>query len=61
MRGSERPIVETETEAKQATGPRDNLHVLVASIVILAIVAAVLFWYFGLLPGGSGLGTGAPK
>lgn len=60
MRGSERPIVESETEAKQATGPKDNLKVLVASLIILAIVACVLFWYFGLLPGGAGLGTNAP-
>lgn len=60
MRGSEKPTIETEAQAKQATGPRDNLKVLVASMIILAIVAAVLFWYFGLLPGGGGLGNTPP-
>lgn len=57
MHGSERPQIETETEAKQATGPKDNFKVLTASLVLLAIVALVLFWYFGLLPGGQGIGN----
>lgn len=61
MRGSEKPKIETETDAKQAVGPRDNLKVLIASMILLAIAAAVIFGYFGLLPGGSGLGDGAPK
>lgn len=60
MRGSEKPTIETETEAKQATGQKDNFKVLIASMIILAMVAAVLFWYFGLLPGGGGLGNSAP-
>lgn len=53
MRGSERPQIETETEAKQGTGPRDNLRVLIWSLVILAVIAVVLFWGFGFVPGSS--------
>lgn len=51
MRGSERPQIESETEAKQATGPKDNLKVLIASLVIVGIIAVALFWYFGIFPG----------
>lgn len=57
MRGSERPQIETETEAKQATGPKDNLRVLIASLVILGGIALVLFWFFGVFPGGTPTGV----
>ncbi len=57
MRGSERPQLETETDAKQASGRKDNLRVLIASLVILALIAAVLFWFFGIFPGGTPTGV----
>lgn len=48
MRGSERPQIETETDAKQTMGPTDSLRVLIASLAILAIIALVLFLYYGI-------------
>ena len=57
MRGSERPQIEIETDAKQATGRKDNLKVLIASLFILALVAVVLFWFFGIFSGGTPTGV----
>lgn len=48
--------VKTKVDARQGAGPRDNLKVLIASLAILAVIAAIIFGYFGLLPGGEGLG-----
>lgn len=46
LRGSERPQIKTATQAKPMTGPRDKLKVLIVPLVIMAIVAAIIF-YFG--------------
>lgn len=42
---------ETPREATQAENSPDTFVMLVTSLVILAVIAAALLWYFGFLPG----------
>ena len=43
----------SETEkVRGGGGPLDNLVVLIASLVLLAVLGAALLWYFGYFPGG---------
>lgn len=50
-RGMRRRKAKLETdEVRAGTGPKDNLVVLITSLVILAVVGAFLLWYFGFLP-----------
>lgn len=50
-RGMRRRKAELDTEDVRAgTGPKDNLVVLIASLVILTAAGACLLWYFGFLP-----------
>jgi flagellar basal body-associated protein FliL len=40
-------IVETEREATQAEKSPNTFVILILSLAALAVVAVVLFWYFG--------------
>jgi len=42
----EEPVEVTPTEAKQGTGPRDMLAVLIVSLIIAAVVGSGLLAYF---------------
>jgi hypothetical protein len=37
-------------KVRAGAGPKDNLVVLITSLVILAAAGAFLLWYFGFLP-----------
>jgi hypothetical protein len=47
-------ISETEEEATQAEKSPDTFIILTVSLAALAIVAAGLFWYFGVFAGSGG-------
>lgn len=49
-------IVETEGEATQAEKSPNTFFILATSLAALAVIAVVLFWYFGVF---NGLGQGA--
>lgn len=44
-------IVETEREATQAEKSPNTFVILIVSLTALAVVAVVLFWYFGVFQG----------
>lgn len=46
MRGSERPRIEADREARR-TSPLDYADVLIWALALLAAIAALLFWTFG--------------
>jgi len=49
--GMRRRKAELDADLVRAgTGPKDNLVVLITSLVIVAAVGAFLLWYFGFLP-----------
>jgi hypothetical protein len=37
-------------EVRGGTGPKDNLVVLITSLVLVAAAGAFLLWYFGFVP-----------
>jgi hypothetical protein len=43
-------VVDVEEQIRAGTGPKDNLVVLITSLVILAAAGAFLLWYFGFWP-----------
>jgi len=44
-------IVETDREATQAEKSPNTFYILTVSLAALAVVAALLFWYFGVFEG----------
>jgi hypothetical protein len=53
-KNDEGQISETEEEATQAEKSPDTFIILTVSLAALAIVAAGLFWYFGVFAGSGG-------
>lgn len=50
-RGMRRRKADLDTdEVRGGTGPKDNLVVLIVSLLILAAAGAFLLWYFGFVP-----------
>jgi hypothetical protein len=48
-----RRSAESETDrVRGGGGPLDNLAVLITSLILLAIIGALLLWFFGYFPGG---------
>ncbi len=43
---ADRPEIVTKTEARQATGNRLNLRVLIGSLILLAVVFAIIYFGF---------------
>ncbi len=50
-RGFRRSALSETEKVRAGSGPLDNFVVLVISLVVLAILGAILLWYFGYLPG----------
>jgi hypothetical protein len=42
-------ITETPEEARQAENSPDTFFMLIISLVVLAVIGAVLLWYFGVV------------
>jgi hypothetical protein len=51
-RGFRKSAVSETEKVRGGGGPLDNLVVLIASLVLLAVLGAALLWYFGYFPGG---------
>jgi hypothetical protein len=51
-RGFRGSAVSETDRTRGGTGPVDNLVVLITSLVLLALLGAVLLWSFGYFPGG---------
>jgi hypothetical protein len=50
-------VVETPEEATQAERSPDTFVILMVSLVALAVIAAGLFWYFGVFTSTGGTGA----